>query len=275
MISFNLPMADYLALDAFSSSVAFRVVTQSPYHARYSQIAPENYCKTADIGTAAHKILLEGTEDGIVLIDAPDWRTNAAKAERDAAYAECKIPLLVHQIDAIRAMVNSVRSFVEKTEIAKVFGSGNAEVSIHWDEGGLLCKARPDYLSDDWHISLKTTSASANPALWIRRQLTPMGYDFGLAFYERGLKANGVKVQHRLLVIEQNPPYGCSLIALGPDKKAISTALVQQSIETWKRCVETGEYPGYPTDTHYAEATPWELAEAEERELEMFASSGR
>lgn len=273
-LNYDLPMQDYLALDALGSGTAYRVVTQSPFHARYQQLADSDNCKTADIGSAAHKILLEGTEDGIVLVDAPDWRTKAAKEERDAAYVDCKIPLLGYQIGQIRKMVDIAREFVASTEIWDVLGKGKAEVTVDWKEGDILCKARPDYLSDGFHISVKTTTASANPALWIRRQLTPMGYDFGLAFYERGLKANGIKVEHRLLVIEQNPPYGCSLIALGPDKKAIATAMVKQAIETWKECVATGRYPGYSTETHFAEATPWELAEAEERELEMFAGSG-
>lgn len=269
-IQLNLPMSDYLKMRGFSSSVAHRVITQSPFHARYSQTAPRDDSGVADIGTIAHRILLEGHEDGIALIDADDWRTKAAKEARDTAYAEGKTPLLARKMEPIRDMVAAARKFVAQSEIAGCFDRGDAEVTLDWDDDGLPCKIRPDYLTDDWHLSLKTTPGSANPASWIRRQLTPMGYDFGLEFYRRGLRANGIgeECQHRILVIEQEPPYGCSLIALAPSKRDIAERAVEQAIALWKRCKATGEYPCYSTQTHYAEATTWELADAEEREID-------
>jgi hypothetical protein len=217
-------------------------------------------------------MLLENSEDGIVLIEADDWRTKAAKEMRDAAYAEGKTPLLYKQIGGIRAMVKAARSFVENSEIAGVFGNGNAEVTITWDEDGMQCKARPDYLSDKFHISLKTTSASADPASFVRRQLGPSGYDFGLEFYKRGLIKNGVHVQNRILVIEQQPPYGCCLIALDRSKIEMCGQMVDQAIKLWRECQKTGFYRGYSTETYFAEAKPWELAEVEERALGMVGS---
>jgi len=270
MIKYNIPMADYLAMPALSSGVAFRAITQSPLHAKYCQIAPDENCSAADKGTVAHRMLLENSEDGIVLIEADDWRTKAAKEMRDAAYAEGKIPLLYKQIGGIRAMVKAARSFVENSEIAGIFGKGNAEVTIDWNEGDLLCKARPDYLSDRFHISLKTTMASADPSSFVRRQLGPSGYDFAIEFYKRGLIANDRgNVQHRLLVVEQNPPYGCCLIGLDRSKIEMCGRMVDQAIRLWRECQKTGFYPGYSTETHFAEAKPWELAEVEERAYGM------
>lgn len=268
-IKYDLSMPDYLATEALSSGAAFRALTQSPLHARFYQCAPSDNSKIADVGTIAHRILLEGHEDDIVLIDAEDWRTKDAKAARDEAYANGQTPLLLKQIAGIRAMVLSAQMFIETTEIAGVLGTGNAEVTVDWEDKGVLCKARPDYLSADWHISVKTTSASAAPAIWSRRQLTPNGYDFGLMFYRRGLKANGIDVKHRFLVIEQQPPYGCALIALDPSKEALCNEMVKQSLTIWKDCQESGIFPGYSHKTHFAEATPWELAEAEERAAEI------
>lgn len=272
-------MSEYLALDALSSGAAFRAVTQSPLHARYYQTEVRDGSKVADVGTIAHRILLEGHEDDIVLVDAEDWRTKDARTARDEAYAEGKTPLLLKQIDGIRAMVDSAKVFIETTELAGVLGTGHAEVTVTWEENGVQCKARPDYLKcktgrknhpgeSAWHISVKTTSSTAAPAIWTRRQLTPLGYDFGLMFYRRGLLANGMDVEHRILVIEQQPPYGCALIALEPAKAAIAESYVTEALKIWKACQASGAYPGYSSQTHYAEATPWELAEAEGRIME-------
>lgn len=269
-VQHDLPMAEYLKMRGFSNSVAWRVISQSPFHARYSQTAPSEESGVADVGTIAHRVLLEGHENGIALIDADDWRTKAAKELRDAAYAEGKTPLLARKMEPIRDMVAAAHKFVAQSEIAGVFDSGHAEVTADWNDDGLVCKIRPDYLTDKWHISLKTTPGSANPASWMRRQLTPMGYDFGLMFYERGLLANNIDVQHRILVIEQEPPYGCCLIGLAPSKRDVAERAVEQAIAIWRTCKAKDEYPGYSTHTHYAEASPWELADAEEREVENF-----
>lgn len=268
-ITHDLSMTDYLALDALSSGAAFRALTQSPLHARHYQTTASDNSKVADIGTVAHRMLLEGHENDIVWVEADDWRTNAAKAVRDEAYLCGKTPLLVKQADGIRTIVSAAKAFLETTECAGVLGSGQAEVTVEWDEKGVACKARPDYLTTDWHLSVKTTSASANPTTWARRQLTPLGYDFSLMFYRRGLIANGIDVKHRLLVIEQSEPFGCALVALDPSKQAMCETMVIQALQIWQKCQKAGEYPGYSRETHYAEALPWELAEVENRAAEI------
>jgi hypothetical protein len=265
-IQHGLDMSSYLAMDALSSTVAFEVVNRSPFHAKYKKTSGALWAKTADIGTVAHKMILENSEEGIVLVDAADFRTKAAQQARDEAYSEGKTPILAHQLDEIRRMVNAARASIADSELAVEFGKGDAEVSIDWEDHGITCKARPDYLTERFHISLKTTAASAEPSVWSRRQLGPSGYDFQLAFYDRGLRKNGIQVKHRLLVVEQNPPYGCCVIELGSDKRTIAEARVDQAIKTWAKCLASAKFPGYLP--HVAEATPWEIAEAEEKGLQ-------
>lgn len=272
-VQFGISMADYLSLDGLSSGVARETIAKSPFHAKYLKYGRDMWSKPATAGTIAHQLLLEGNEDGIVLVDAADWRTNAAKEARNAALADGKNPILIHQIEDIRRMVNAARVAIDQSELAGIFGSGQPEVTVDWEDNGIVCKARPDYLTKDWHISVKTTEASAEPVSWVRRQMNPNGYDFGLAFYKRGLEKNDIRVEHRLLVIEQNPPFGVSILALTASKWAIADALVDEAIKTWAKCLETATFPGYANKTHWAEATPWELAEAEERELTLMVGA--
>lgn len=274
-IQFDLAMSDYLAMDALSSGVAHRVINQSPLHALNSKTFRKPSAQS-NIGELCHRLLLEGHEENIVLIDAENFLTKAAKTERDQAYKDGKVPILARDMAPIRTMVAMAKHFVEQTEIAGIFESGRPEVTVTWDEDGLLCKARPDWLSDEWHLSVKTTNvlAGANPASFSRKTLTPQGYDFNLEFYRRGLEKNGINVQHRILVIEQNKPHGCCLIALEPNKAAIAAADVERAIGIWRECEKTNTFPAYPTETFWAEALPWEMAEAEEREYERLTAVG-
>lgn len=270
MIKYDVPMADYLAMDALSSGVAFKAINLSPAHALHYKTTERNH-KDADRGQIIHQLLLEGHEENLVPIDAEDWRTKAAKEARDAAYAENKFPILAKEVEGIRESVKRALAFIETTELKGIFGNGHAETTVEWDEDGMLCKARPDYLKLDrdgtgWHISVKTTSASADPLTWSRRQMAT-GYDFSMAFYDRGLRANGMNVEHRFLVIEQTAPFGVAVFALAPAKAALADADVERAIRLWHRCLETNSFPGYSNRTHWVEPRPFEIADAEERAM--------
>lgn len=267
----KISMEDYLDMKAVSSGLCHRIVTQSPFHARLDSPwndarIRENH-KTADIGSAAHKILLEGTENGITVIDADDWRTKAAKELRDSAYAEGAIPMLIGKMDAVRAMVNAAREYIARSEIAGLFDSGEAEQTLIWNEGDTLCKARADWLTADRRICLsyKTTEGSANPDSWIRTQLPQ--YDMATVFYERGVLAacevDETCVVH--LVQEQQYPFACSLIGLDPAYHDLASRRLDHALALWAQCVGTGKWPAYPGRICWAQPKAWQVGEAEEQ----------
>ncbi|MBZ4284016.1 hypothetical protein LAJ55_14510, partial [Streptococcus pneumoniae] len=68
--------------------------------------------KDYDVGSAAHALLLEGLRP-FEIISAKDFRTDAAKAARDAAYAAGKIPLLEKQLAPIEEMIIAARRQIE------------------------------------------------------------------------------------------------------------------------------------------------------------------
>lgn len=265
----DMPMAEYLSIKALSSGVCHTILAESPMHALYRQQYPRESSEESDIGTAFHDAFLEGV-DRIVEIDAKDWRTNAAKDARDAARAQGKIPMLAHKVGALKTMIESARNYLAQSELPTLMQDGKPELTLIWKENDILCKARPDFLKTDGSIclSVKTTKGSANPESWIRTQL-PL-YDTAAAFYEAGIRAT-YKIEHTRVVhfvIEQMPPYSCSLIALDPAWQALAQQKLSIALAIWQRCIETGKYPAYPTQIAYAEPKPWMLAEAEEQELE-------
>lgn len=262
----QIPMSEYLAMPHLGSSTAFKTISQSPMHAKYYQDTPSDPSKQSDLGTVIHRILLEGDDSGIIYIDAADWRTNAAKEARDNAYAKGLIPLLEKQRKGIQQLLESARQTILATEIGSAFSvqNGQAESTFTWNDNGVDCKIRPDYLTENFHISLKTVDGIGSVESWIRWQLSSCGYDFQLAFYDRGLKANGINVEHRILVLDQKAPYGGFVVALDPSKRALADAKVDRAIRLWGECLISGIYTGYSNQTYYAEATAFELeAEAE------------
>ena len=250
--------ADPCPEPSLSSSIAKLLCLSSARHAWYAHprlnpaARPEEE-ERFDIGTAAHALLLEG-EAAVEIIDAKDWRTNAAKDARDAARAAGKIPLLTNVWADVQAMVASARGQLERHLDGgdEMFAYGQPERTLIWQEdGNVWCRARLDWLRhaaiDDYK-----TSASANPDAW-SLTLFSMGFDIQAAWYLRGLKAvTGAEATFRFAVQETYPPYALSVVGLGPDALMLAEKKCLYALETWRECLRTGEWPGYPSRTCYA-----------------------
>lgn len=254
---------------SLSRSVASTLTRRTPLHAwtEHPRLNPnfQRVEKDAfDLGTAAHTLLLEG-DDVAVVVDAKDWRTNAAKDERAAARAAGKIAMLEHQWRELQAMVDAARRQIAAATVTPpLFTDGKPEQTVVWNEPcGVTCRARPDWLRDDRTVidDYKTTGRSADPTSWIRQTMFTVGYDVQVAFYKRGVHAvTGRAPDFRFVVQETYPPYALSVVSLAPDAEALAHQKVEHAIRTWARCLRTGQWPAYPTEVCYANTPGWEEA---------------
>lgn len=268
----TLPAADYHAdkigdRPSLSRSIAHKLLAQSPLHAWHAhpRLNPEHVEQasgTLDNGTAAHTLMFEGVE--AVIVEADSWRTNAAKEARDQARREGRVPLLAHQAIAVREMVDAVTAQLDALDISpRPFTKGQAEQTLIWEEKGVLCRARPDWLRDDgtYTDDLKTTGGSADPHEWARNKIWADGLDLQAAMVRRGVKAlTGHAVDWRFVVVENKPPHALSVISLAPDALALADRKLDRALEIWKRCLDADEWPGYPPRIAFAELPPWEEA---------------
>lgn len=258
---------------SLSSTVARKILYESPAHARaaHPRLTPQPVQKDSDafdLGTAVHALLLEDVV-AVRVCDFKDWRTNAAKEAKEEARAEGLIPMLTHQWDAVQEMFDAVQPQLAEIADPKPFTDGKPEVTVSWEDAGVLCRARFDWVYDDHATidNLKTTSRSAEPGRFSRRLFSPdLGYDVQAAFYLRGARAVfGREHEYRWIVMETERPYEVSVVSLAPDALAIADAKVDLALARWRECLSSGSWPGYDRRIHYAEAPPWEEA----RLLEM------
>lgn len=267
--------AEYLADQtgnppSLSASIAKVLLQQSPLHAWHAhpRLNP-NYKSEEkaefDYGTAAHALLLEGDETGLVVVQADDWRTKAAREARDAARADGKTPLLERQLGKVKAMVFAAHAALAKSELAGIFATGQAERVVQWREGSVYCRSKLDFLPDDDQLPIidykSTTDASPEA---FSRQIASLGYDIQASFYQRGVKAE--LGQDRLFIFiaqEKEPPYACTFHGIAPSMKEIADAKVERAIRLWEECQRANTWPGYESRIHWAEATTWQMNEHE------------
>jgi hypothetical protein len=264
--------ADPCPTASLSSSIAKILTTQSPLHAWYQhpRLNPDfqaEHDSRFDIGSAAHMLLLEKRSDAIVIVNADDWRTKAAKEARDAARANGQIPVLARYFDVMSKMAVRARAFLDTTELVGMLDTGNAEQTILWQEGSSWCRCRPDLISADRRVFLDYKSTeNAEPEAFIR-QIGRMSYDLQAEFYLRGGKAAiGHEPVFIFLAQEISEPFSCSLIGLANSYRAVGQAKVERALAIWKSCTESNNWPSYSAQIAYAEPRPWELTEMEAAE---------
>jgi len=282
-ISADAYHADPAEVPSLSASIAAILCTQSPAHARaahprlnpdFERVEKPHF----DLGTVVHQLLLEGHTDSLVAVDAKDWRTNAAQEERDAAYAAGKTPILAKELPRITAMVDAVNDQLAKHEAdPPLFTDGKAEQTIIWEEeGGVVCRARLDWLRDDLGAvdDLKTVgrAGGADPYRF-SRSLFGIGYDIKAAFYLRGIKAvTGAEPEFRFVAIETEPPYALSVIGIAPSTRMLGEKKVRRALDLWRTCLDKNDWPAYTRRVAYAELPGWEEERWLERELEEEAA---
>jgi hypothetical protein len=259
---------------SLSASIAHVLLSQSAAHAwhRHPRLNPDyrpERSEAFDLGNVAHAYILQG-ERHFAVIEAEDWRAKAAREARDAARASGQLPILAHQMADVQAMAQAVSDQLERfADRPRPLANGRPEQTLIWREGDVVCRARLDWLHENRRTidDLKTTGASANPDAWIRGPLFGSGYDVQAAMYLRGLNAVfGLEGTFRFVVVENRPPYALSVIALGPAALELAHRKVDRAITLWRHCLSTGEWPGFPRATCYADPLPWDQARFEERE---------
>ncbi len=271
--------ADPCERPSLSASLAKKIVDDSALHAWEAHPRLNPKFKRSDetkfdIGSAAHAMLLEGG-DAVKMLPFKDWRKKEAQEARAAAQAEGKLPILAPHWNEIREMVASAHRQLEaRRDHPPIFEDGQPEQTLIWEEDGVTCRARPDWLHADLLTvdDYKTTKGSANPHDWTRRTLYDIGADMQAALYLRGLRAlRGVEAEFRFIVQETYAPYALSVISLDAASLAIANRKVDYAIATWRECLEKDYWPGYPDAVCVAELPAWEEARWLEREEMAYA----
>lgn len=248
-----------------SSSVAKLLIEASPAHARaaHPKLNPnlerEDDSKF-DIGTCLHALLLQG-DTVFDRLSYSDWRTTAAKEARAEARAHGRIPLLLKDADRVEEMAEAVHGHLALLDVdPRPFTDGQPEQTLVWEEQGVMCRARFDWLRDDLTVcdDLKTTTRYANPEAWQRGPLYDHGADLQAAMYLRGLKAvTGSDARWRWVVVETSPPYALSVVVPTAAVLELGNAKFDMALAKWRRCLETGEWPAYPRTVVEAELPAW------------------
>lgn len=267
--------ADPCDAPSLSSSIAGIIWHRTPLHGWMAHPKNPNRIErggssTFDTGTAAHALILENDMSKFCVIEADDWRTNAAKEQRDQAREEGKTPILAKQLADLTAMASAAQAAVAQSEIAGIFQDGKPEQTILAFDG-IWIRGRLDWLTTDRKIILdyKTVSRSAAPESFLRSSVFNFGYDIQAAMYTllNQLTGGPEDAKFLWLVQETEPPFACSILGAAPSLIESGRRKLDHCMNLWGACLDSGIWPGYGNRISWLEAPAWEIMKIEDREM--------
>lgn len=243
--------AEYRQREGISASDLKKMI-KSMATWKYAKDNPEETDTPAlKFGRAYHKFCLEPYDFDNEYVVSPkfDRRTKEgkeayAKFEKEAEGKE------VIDEDTYQTLTE-MRTALYQTPYVKKLIYGEHEKSFFWKDAktGVLCKCRPDsygeFGSQPIIVDLKTCTDAETSAFM--RDAIKFGYDVQAAHYTEGLETifKGKTFSFVFIAQEKNAPYLVNVLQ-ADDYFMQNGRLIRDSLlETYNKCVELGEYPGY------------------------------
>lgn len=257
-----------------SSSVLKVLYQRSPRHAwnEHARLnpawEPSASSDAKDRGSILHALVL-GQPAPHRVLNFKDYRTDAAKAARDAARNDGLIPILGEKMDELMPVVAALRSTLESDypELLEALTDPETlhEATVIARVNGVLCRTRYDALPParfEFSADLKFTGREAEPEAWARRIRDD--YLFSAALYPQAVEqTRGDAPEFRFIVCEWDPPYAVSVHAADPTLAGNAKRQLDVALRRWDFCLRNNVWPSYPPLVHYAEAPTWWLVKDE------------
>lgn len=234
-----------------------------PAKFQYARTHPQKPKAVWDFGKLVHLFVL-GEGDQVAPIEFPNYTTKDAREQRDKAYETDLIPALTHELDAAKAMADAVHSHPLAGEL---LADGSPEQWLYATGYDLDTDAahglrmRVDWMTQhDGRLSIVEfkTAADASPQVFARK-----AYDFGyhLAFAFAVTCARLLELDdspaYLYIVAEKEPPYLVSVCELDAEAFLLGRKDMQQALDIYRRCTDTGDWPGYGDGLNPIRLPPW------------------
>ena len=142
---------------------------------------------------------------------------------------------------------------------------GGAEVSIIWAKDGFPCKARLDKWirgakCPDTVLDLKKCQVGKATEEALQRSIRDYGWDMQAAWYLAAAESiDDARPLFAWVFLEDNEPFDARPVWASPAMLEVGAIKARTAFDLYKRCVETGRWPGYCEDIEQLDPADWEL----------------
>jgi hypothetical protein len=217
-------------------------IARSPLHYLDRLLRPSKRTPETDTGTIAH-FLIFGSGPEIVVFPG---KVRNGKAW-EAFHAEHAGKLIVTKTTYLAAA--AIAAAVRRDREAMKLLDGQRETELKpWLHGTRLCGGRPDVVSDEWIVELKT-STSAEP-FWFTRNGIRLAYPSQLAFYREGKEhEDGKRRRCAIVVAEMSSPNPVQIMPLTDQALSVGDKNIGAWMNVLQVCEESDCWPAYDPST--------------------------
>lgn len=153
------------------------------------------------------------------------------------------------------------------------------EVELEWVEQGFEAKAKIDCLCPqcELFLDLKTDSHGIAPFPF-GRTMDRMGHAHQMAWYQRGLRANGHDMLPVLIPVEKAPPYDVAVYEIGDQSLDVANSEIDDMLKLLRECQERDEWPGAYPGLGIVDLPRWRLdtdsEDTEDQDLDWSKNDG-
>ena len=258
---YEVPELDYHSgkfgpTDSLSSTEAKRIL-QAPKVLKWTRGHPQEPKAAYDFGHIVHGIVL-GT--GLEVVEIPDdllsasgaATTKAAKEFIADVRADGGIPMKAKDLEFPRVVAQAV---LDDPVAGPLFKQGRPEQSIYGqdEQTGVWMRGRLDWVTEldgaTCLVDLKTTAGDASAGEFTR-EAAKLEYAVQREFYRQIWQTVTGEVDPRFIhvVVSKKPPYLVNVVEMDFEYELIGQAKVRRALDTYKQCMDSGVWPGYPAE---------------------------
>lgn len=274
LVDEHMPFSQYLAdpceRPSLSSSMAKVLMDRSPLHAHHAHprygAAEHVSTKAQTRGSLLHDLILGGGPE-LSVVEHGDWRTKAAREQRDEAIDDGRLPVLSKEYTEAMDAAQAIRA---RLPLHGVTLSGRSEVTVRWcldaPTGPVWMRARFDHVIVDGRVivyDIKTTR-DAHPDA-VQRHVAKYGYELQAAAYRMAAQAvwpdaEG-RISFRFVFVEPKAPHGVLVATLDGGMRERGERRWAAAIDRWAHCTNTNQWPGYQIDPAVVDMPAWVAAQ--------------
>jgi len=256
----NLSASDYHKIEALSASSA-KLLLKSPAHYLSNLANPREPTAAMRLGTLCHTLVFEpdSFKKEFAIMPKVDKRTKigkeaAAQFEDDNAG---KIVLDEYQYEKAKAIAESALSH---PIVSEYMNGGDAEVTMLWEDYGLPCKARVDYVTGNVMFDLKTCQDASPDGF--ARQIGGFQYHLQAAHYASGFeKITGQQLEKFVFIaVESEPPFASGVYVLDAMALEAGRAFMAKAAKAFKKAQTPANVSAaYSNDLVELSLPPWAM----------------
>jgi len=253
---YDLPFPDYLNLDRLSSS-GLKDIDKNPAYFDYRRKNPSPSNPSQSLGTHTHGLVLQPETHHFAVPPDVDRRTKKGKMawEEFIAGSQGALVVTMEQHEKALAMQKAV---IAHPYARALLGAGKPEVSALWDQFGAQCKARFDWLPDEFDVLVDLKTCSDASPTGFAKACGNWSYHIQAALYSMAAEACGLGKRPMIFIaVENEPPHLVGLYVIDDQALIAAEYKIERLIEQYAECRERNDWPGYSKEIETLELPKW------------------